>query len=215
MNFVAHFEGTDGPSGSKYLLAAHFDSRPRAENDPDSTKRDRAIDGANDGASGVAVLMELGRLFVSDKPAVNVDLAFLDGEDWGKSGDLEDYFLGAKDMITRGIKNKYRFGILIDMVGDKDLKIFKEQFSDLYATKVTDLIWKTAAELGEKAFVDSVGYTVYDDHLTFMTIGIPMTDVIDFVYPYWHSTHDTPDKCSAQSLAIVGRVLSTIIYRLK
>ncbi|SYZ73836.1 Peptidase M28 [Candidatus Zixiibacteriota bacterium] len=214
VNILVHFHGTDSDSKARYLLAAHYDSRPRAENDSDPAKKILPIPGANDGASGVAVLMELGRLFSEVKPRVNVDMALFDGEDWGEAGNLDEYFLGAKNFVTRIPRDHYRFAILLDMVGDKDLKIYKEQFSSEYAPKITNLIWKTAAELGQKAFVDSVGYAVYDDHLSLLTIGIPAADVIDFVYPEWHTSHDTPENCSPHSLASVGMVISTLIYRL-
>jgi Peptidase family M28 len=213
-NILVHFTGSSPASGDNYLLAAHYDSRPRAEYDPDTTKRNEAIPGANDGASGVAVLMELGNLLASLKTRVNVDIALLDGEDWGRPGDLDEYFLGAKAMLHQNIKGKYKFAILVDMIGDSDLKVYREEFSNKYSPKVTDLVWKTAAELKENRFIDSVGYGVQDDHLSFMTIDLPSAVIIDFIYPYWHTTHDTPDKCSAESLHAVGRVLSTILYRL-
>ena len=100
------------------------------------------------------------------------------------------------------------------MIGDNNLRIYREGFSDRYSTKVNDLFWKTAAELGESAFVDSVKYDIQDDHLSFMTYKLPSAVIIDFDYEYWHTTHDTPDKCSAQSLRSVGRVVSTVMYRL-
>jgi glutaminyl-peptide cyclotransferase len=213
VNIIAHFPGA-GKASESYLLAAHYDSRPRADHDPDSTKRSNAIDGANDGASGVAVLMELGNLLAERKPRVNVDMALLDGEDWGLSGDLDEYFLGAKELIMHSIKGKYKFALIIDMIGDKDLNIYREEFSSKYFPEISNLIWKTASQLGEKAFIDTVGYAVYDDHLSFMTIDLPSAVIIDFHYPYWHTIADTPDKCSPQSLRAVGRVVSTIIYGL-
>ena len=213
-NIIAHFRGVDSAVAKNYLFAAHWDSRPRAEYDPDSTKRNSPIDGANDGASGVAILMELGNLLAKEKPRVNIDIALLDGEDWGAPGDIGEYFLGAKDLVKRDITGKYKFAVLVDMVGDKDLKICREEFSNHYFPQLNDVLWNTAGRLGEKSFVDSVGYSVMDDHLSFMTIGIPSAVIIDFDYKYWHTTQDTPDKCSAQSLLTVGRVLTEVIYQL-
>ncbi len=213
-NLLAHFKGIDSLSNKTYLFAAHWDSRPRAEMDPDSTRRNNPIPGANDGASGVAVLMELANLLAREKPRVNIDIVLLDGEDWGKQEDIDEYFLGAKDFVKRNVGDIYKSAILVDMVGDKDLKICREEFSNHYYPQLNDLIWSTASKLGEKAFVDSVGYSVMDDHLSFMTIGIPSADIIDFDYAYWHTTQDTPDKCSPQSLGIVGRVLTELIYKL-
>ncbi|MEW6014274.1 MAG: M28 family peptidase [Candidatus Zixiibacteriota bacterium] len=215
VNLIARFSGAAGPSGERILLAAHYDCRPRAELDPDSSKQNLPIDGANDGASGVAVLMELANLFAAQKPRLNVDLAFLDGEDFGMSGDLSDYFLGAKEMTRRGIKDKYRCAVVVDMVGDRDLRVYRENFSEQYFPKLNDIIWKTARDIGETTFSDTVGYFVHDDHLSFMTVGLPSVVVIDFAYQYWHTSYDTPDKCSAASLASVGRVMTHFIYNFR
>ena len=170
--------------------------------------------GADDGASGVAVLMELANLFAKQKPRVNIDLALLDGEDFGQPHDVSEYFLGARELAKRGWTDRYKFALVIDMIGDKDLHIYREGFSNRYSTKINDLFWKTAAELGESAFVDSVKYDIQDDHLSFMTRNLPSAVIIDFDYPYWHTLQDTPDKCSPQSLAAVGWVVATVMYRL-
>jgi glutaminyl-peptide cyclotransferase len=212
VNIIASFDGSGGAKAGRCLLAAHYDSRPRAEYDPDTTKRVDSIAGANDGASGVAVLMELANLISRQKPRINIDMALLDGEDYGPPGHLDEYFLGAREMVRRDIKGKYKFALIIDMIGDKDLKIFREEFSNMYSPQITDMVWKTAQNLGETAFVDSVGYAVQDDHLSFLTIKLPSTLIIDFNYKYWHTTHDTPDKCSPESLASVGRVVTTFLY---
>jgi len=214
VNIIASFTGYDEDNDEKYILAAHYDSRPRAEYDPDSTKRNNWIDGADDGASGVAVLMELGNLLASQRARVDIDMLLLDGEDYGRPGDLDEYFLGAKDFVLRDVKDKYKFALVIDMIGDKDLRIYREEHSNKYSPEFTDRVWKIAAELGETAFVDSVKHAIYDDHLSFMTIKLPAAVIIDFDYRYWHTTHDTPDKCSPESLASVGRVVATLLYRL-
>lgn len=214
VNQIVRVDGSGGPGAPRYLLAAHYDSRPRAEYDPDSTRREEWIDGANDGASGVAVLMELANLFAEQRPRVNIDLALLDGEDFGQPHDLSEYFLGAREMVKLDFKDKYKFALVIDMIGDKDLRIYREGYSDRYSTKINDLFWKAAAELGESVFVDSVKYDIHDDHLSFMTYKLPSAVIIDFDYDYWHTTHDTPDKCSPQSLQSVGRVVATVMYRL-
>ncbi|MEW5924903.1 MAG: M28 family peptidase [Candidatus Zixiibacteriota bacterium] len=214
INVIASFKGTDSLDNRRYLLAAHYDSRPRAEYDPDSTRREEWIAGANDGASGVAVLMELASLFAEQKPRADIDFVLLDGEDYGPPGRLDEYFLGAKEMIRRDIKDKYQFALVIDMIGDRDLKIYREEFSNKYSPQVTDMIWKMAAGLGEAAFVDTVGYAIHDDHLSFMTIGLQSAVIIDFNYKYWHTTADTPDKCSPQSLQSVGNVVTSLLYRL-
>ena len=148
------------------------------------------------------------------KPRVNIDMALLDGEDYGPPGHIDEYFLGARDMVRRNIKGKYKFALIVDMIGDKDLKVYRDEFSEKYSPQITDQVWNTAKQLGESAFIDSVGYAVQDDHLSFLTIKLPATLIIDFNYKYWHTTHDTPDKCSPESLASVGRVVTTFLYKL-
>lgn len=214
INIIASFDPDDKNQSQRYLLAAHYDSRPRAEYDADPDKRENWIDGANDGASGVAVLMELANLFATQKPQVGIDLLLLDGEDFGQPGDLDEYFLGAKDFIKRDIKGKYEFALVIDMIGDSDLRIYREEHSNKYSPEITDLVWNTAAELGETVFVDSVKHAIHDDHLSFMTIGLQSAVIIDFDYIYWHTTLDKADKCSAASLESVGRVVTELIYNL-
>jgi glutaminyl-peptide cyclotransferase len=214
INILASFNPDDKNISDRYLLAAHYDSRPRAEYDSDSSKRENWIDGANDGASGVAVLMELANLMASQKPRVGVDLILLDGEDYGRPGDLDEYFLGAKDFVKRNIREKYDFALVIDMIGDADLKIYKEEHSNKYSPEITDLVWQTAAKLGETAFVDSIKQAIQDDHLSFMTINLQSAVIIDFDYKYWHTTQDNVDKCSAVSLQTVGRVITKLIYEL-
>ncbi len=214
INILASFNSEDKNVSDRYLLAAHYDSRPRAEYDPDSLKRENWIDGANDGASGVSVLMELANLMTSQRPRVGVDLILLDGEDYGRPGDLDEYFLGAKDFVKRNIREKYKSALVIDMIGDSDLKIYKEEHSSKYSPEITDLVWQIAARLGETAFVDSVKHAIHDDHLSFMTINLPSAVIIDFDYKYWHTTYDNVDKCSAASLRTVGRVVTELIYEL-
>lgn len=196
----------------RIVLMAHYDSRPRTDFAKDSLKINNPIDGANDGASGAAVLMELVNLFTEKKPPCGVDLVLVDGEDWGKAGDLENYLLGSREFARRGIRGKYRFGIVVDMVGEKDQQLYREGYSEKFHKPINDLVWQTAAELGISTFMDSVKYTVVDDHLPLQSAGIAAIDIIDLDYPQWHTEYDTPDKCSAQSLSNVGRVLAKIIY---
>ncbi|MDD4052500.1 MAG: M28 family peptidase [candidate division Zixibacteria bacterium] len=195
----------------RVLVAAHYDSRPRADRDPDSTRRNLPIPGANDGASGSAMLMHLMELLSTHPPRIGVDLVFFDGEDYGPSGKLDQYLLGSTYFAAHS-PNRYRYGILLDMIGDRDLRIYREGYSERYAWEIDDKVWKTAARLGATAFVDSVGTEVIDDHIPLVGAGIPMIDIIDFDYPYWHTTADTPDKCSAASLEAVGRVVMEVIY---
>jgi Zn-dependent M28 family amino/carboxypeptidase len=205
---------------TRILLIAHWDTRPRADQDKNPKKKEMPIVGANDGASGVAVLMEIARQLKVSSPQVGVDILFVDGEDYGTEHDLKYYFLGAKyfaNNLPPGFSPA--FGILLDMIGDKELRIPKDRFSLERAPDIVDLVWKTALELNIPQFAD-VSYRgdISDDHVPLNQAGIKTVDLIDFNYPdstnrYWHTTEDTPDKCSAESLEAVGKVLMHIIYR--
>lgn len=197
----------------RVLLLAHWDSRPRADQDPNEANRSKPVLGANDGASGVAVLLELARLMKQMPPAIGVDLLLVDGEDYGKSSDLEKYFLGAK-YFTKTMPRDYKplFGILLDMIGDADLRIPMEQNSMKLAPQVLSMVWSAAQELGVSQFASVPGEQIEDDHLALNEAGIPTIDLIDFQYPYWHTVEDTPDKCSPESLEAVGKVLVHVLY---
>lgn len=189
------------------MLCAHWDSRPRAENDPDSVKGRLPIIGANDGASGVAVLLEIARCLKEKSPAIGVDIVLFDGEDWGISGREDGWFLGSKYFAANLGAYRPRLAILLDMVGDADLKIPREAISQQYAGHINDFIWKIARENNSTVFVDSVGKGILDDHVPLLSRGIRAINIIDFNYPYWHTQQDTPDKCAPASLAAVGNVL--------
>jgi len=200
-------------SDEAIVLMAHYDCRPRTDFASDTSLLDQPIDGANDGASGVGVLMELARLMAASPPAVDVDLVLVDGEDWGRPRDLDYYMLGSREFARRGIRGKYSFGIVIDMIGDADQQIYREGYSDRFAPELNNMIWGMAAELGISTFIDSVKYHIHDDHLSLNTGGVPAVDLIDFDYPYWHTEFDTVDKCSPESLGNVGLLLTHILYR--
>lgn len=202
--------GVDRPT--RYLFCAHWDTRPRADHDPDPTRRNEPILGANDGASGVAVLLELAHI-VNDYPAdVGIDIVFFDGEDWGEEGVLEDYFLGSREYARQRWHDPPEFGILVDMVGDRDLRIPKERISLQAVPWLVERVWDTAARIGETAFVPAVGQAVWDDHVPLIEEGWSVIDIIDFDYPYWHTHQDIPEHCSAESLASVTRVLVALVY---
>ena len=196
----------------RVLLCAHWDTRPFADRDPDTALQAEPILGANDGASGVAVLLEIARIISRKEPRWGVDIILFDGEDWGPAGDLDRFCLGSKHFAKN--KGDYRpeFGILLDMIGDKDLTIFQEGYSSKYAKKYVDLIWSRARKLELFCFKDSVKHFMYDDHIPLLSAGIPVIDLIDFDYPFWHTTSDTPDKCSQGSLQKVGDLLLNILY---
>lgn len=203
---------------TRVLLAAHWDTRPRAERDPDPERRTQPIPGANDGASGVAVLLELARLLREHPPSVGVDLLLFDGEDYGVEGDDANYLLGARAYAASLAGTRLpAFGILLDMVGDAQLDLLREQNSDAYAPRVVDLLWNTAAALGIAEFRDVRGPALLDDHIPLIEAGVPTAVVIDFEYPdashrYWHTHADIPAHCSPQSLEAVGTVLTHLLY---
>ncbi len=206
-------------ASARILFLAHWDTRPRADNDADKRLRDQPILGANDGASGVAVLLELASLLKKSPPPIGVDILLVDGEDYGKEGDNSLYLLGTRQ-FARSMPPGYapRFAILLDMVGDTFLELPKEQNSIQYAPDIVELVWTTARNLGVRQFVDATGEAIIDDHLPLNDVGIKAIDIIDFNYPdqsnrYWHSHDDTPDHCSAESLEAVGSVITAVTYQ--
>lgn len=209
-NIVAVVNGKDGKPPS-LLLCAHWDTRPTADQEQVVDNRLKPIPGANDGASGVAILLELARVFKQDRPVKGVIIALFDGEDLGPGSN--DMYLGAKHFAAHPVPVKPVEGILLDMVGDRDLNIYKEGVSVDANRALTDKIFATAAGLGfDKLFIPQVKYSIEDDHVALIQKGIPTVDIIDFDYPYWHTLADTPDKCSAESLNTVGRTVAKVVY---
>ncbi len=195
----------------RILLCAHWDTRPRADKETDSTLQDKPILGANDGASGVAVLLEMADILSEKEPEYGIDIVFFDGEDLGEEG-KDTWCIGSKYFVGHSGSYRPQFGVLLDMIGDKDLAIYKEGHSAAYAPKVTDSVWSKAKKLKLDCFVDSTKYTLLDDHIPLLEAGIPCIDVIDFDYPYWHTLSDTPDKCSPKSLGEIGKLLIEVLY---
>lgn len=195
----------------RILLCAHYDTRPFPDQDRQNPQG--VFVGANDGGSGVAILMELAHEMPELKTHYGVDFALWDGEEFiFNRGDR--YFLGSEYFARRYAEGKppyhYRWGVLLDMVGDADLQIYQERNSMWWkdVRPLVEKIWKTAARLGVREFIAKKGQTVEDDHMPLHNIGrVAICDLIDFDYPYWHTQADTVDKCSALSLAKVGWVL--------
>ena len=207
-NIIAHFGPDETP---QWLLAAHWDSRPTADQDPEPANRSQPILGANDGASGVAVLLEIARILHDSPPSVSIQIVLFDGEDYGPGVDA--MFLGSRYFAEHLGTAKAKHGILLDMVGDQQLNLPIEQNSYEAAPQLVKYIWDTARSLGFAAFEQRLGYRISDDHLPLIQAGIPTVDIIDFDYPYWHTLADTPDKCSPASLMTVGQVLLSVITR--
>jgi len=184
------------------ILGAHYDNRFYADHDPDPAARELPVPGANDGASGVAVLLELARVLPQDFGG-QIWLVFFDAED---NGGIEgwDWILGSR-AFADALTSEPDKVVIVDMIGDADLDIYLEANSD--AALAAEL-WQQAAELGHgEVFINSVKYSMLDDHSPFLGLGIPAVDIIDFDYPYWHTRADTLDKISAHSLQVVGETL--------
>lgn len=189
------------------ILGAHYDTRIYADNDPDAANHTLPVPGANDGASGVAVLLELARTLPTD--SVNVWLVFFDAEDNGRITGW-DWSLGSREFVANNPVQP-RAVVIVDMIGDADLNIYKERNSD---PVLTDEIWAVAGSLeyGDW-FLPEYKFSMIDDHTPFLEAGIPAVVLIDFDYPYWHTVADTPDKVSSQSLEAVGKTLWTWIVQ--
>ena len=208
---------------NRILLCAHWDSRPFADNDPDSTKHKLPVPAANDGASGVAVLLEMARLFAESKPKVGVDIVFFDLEDIGdeldsttKNSPRNPFGIGSEMFVKNNPDYYPEYGILLDMVGDKELRIPKEAYSVNRAGNVVEKVWKAASVVGSNAFVDEQGGAVIDDHIAFLEKSIPVIDLIHLPFPKtWHTVNDKPEYCSSASLQQVGNVLVKVIYNEK
>lgn len=210
-----------GPKGgNRWWLGAHFDTRPVSDRDPDQDRRQEPLVGANDGASGVAVLLHLMEVLAAAPPAEGVDLIFFDGEDSGTQGDPLGFCLGSRQLaaVCRDFGNPLAQGeprglIVVDMVGKVGLAIPREAYSQTNAPELMSRVFDRAAALGLDALVDEPGPAVYDDHVPFLQQGIPAVDLIDFDFPQWHTTGDTPAVCSARSLGQVGNLLLDLIRR--
>jgi len=214
-NIIARFK-VDEPE--QLLIGAHWDTRPWADEDPEPEKRNDPIIGANDGASGVAVVLELARILNASPPPIGVTLVLFDGEDMGRSGIPKSYAQGslafAKDLPIE----KPDEAIILDMIGDAELHIPIERFSYQQNRKLVKKLWGLAKELSLDAFESRIVHTIYDDHVPLWAEAeIPAIDIIDFNYPnsysnYWHTTQDLPENCSAESLGQVGTLLAHYIY---
>ena len=162
------------------LLCAHWDTRPRAEEDQNPDNRDNPIPGANDGGSGVAILLETARILKSYPVDYGVDIVLFDGEDYGRPQDLENFCLGSKYFAGKKSPDyNPAFGILLDLVGDKEAKIFKDPFSMQYASDITDLIWNIAEMTRADKFVNVQGSRAYDDHIPLNQAGIKTINIIN------------------------------------
>lgn len=215
-------------SNSRVLLCAHWDSRPWADHDPDAANRNKPVPGANDGASGVAVLLEIARQMSITNPGLGVDIVLFDAEDYGEKqeeqgGYNDAWALGSQYWAANPHVPNYsaRFGILLDMVGAKDAVFGKEQLSRDYAPNIVRRVWETAERIGyNNLFVNRNVGPITDDHLYVNEIiRIPTIDIIDYqderekgFFDYWHTIEDDLDKISKETLKGVGQTVITVVY---
>jgi hypothetical protein len=206
--------GSYFPDRSKrILLAAHFDCRPRADQETVDSLKALPILGANDSASGVAVLLEVGRLLAEVPPDdIGVDIVFFDGEDYGKEGDLGYYLLGSKYFAANLDGYRPVCGVLLDLVGGTDCKIRQEGNSLQAAPRLVDDLFSRAARLGLDVFLPERFSPVIDDHVPLLRAGIPMVDLIGLPYEHWHKLSDTPENCSPETLRQVGMLVTDFVY---
>lgn len=214
---------------ARIILCAHWDSRPYADHDPDPAQHNRSIDGANDGASGVGVLLEIARLLQADQPNVGIDIIFLDIEDYGPPQDSQvegndNWGLGSQYWSKNPHIPGYfaRYCILLDMVGTPDARFPQEGFSMYYAPDIVNKVWKVAQNLGyHNYFVNERGSYINDDHYYVNLLAkIPAIDIIHLdpnspngtFFEYWHTVGDTFDKIDKTTLGVVGDVVVNVIY---
>jgi glutaminyl-peptide cyclotransferase len=208
VNLLARIRGTDGAApdaDAGTMLSAHWDTKPVADQDPDPSRRHLPVPGANDGASGVAVLLELARALHARRPARDVVLAFWDGEDMG------EYYYGsrayARALARRKAPMRAECGIVLDMVGKRGLRCNTEANSLRQAPQLWADVHACAAELGLAAHFGGPPRTISDDHVFLSRAGIPSIVLIDYAYPPWHTTADTVEQCDPLSLQVVGDVM--------
>ncbi len=220
-------------SPTRIILCSHWDSRPWADNDPDPANWMKPVDAANDGASGVAVILEIARQMQKQTPDIGVDCIFLDAEDWGPGDNyqgehLETYWgLGAQYWAKNPHKEGYhaRYAILLDMVGGKGAAFCREGYSTRFGKTIVDKVWSAAGRLGYgSVFLPVSGGYVTDDHYFINTIArIPAIDIVPYLPncressfgPTWHTTHDNIDNIDKKILEAVGKTLIEVIYNEK
>ena len=214
---------------TRILLFAHWDTRPWADHDANPENQKKPVTGANDGASGVGVLLELARVVGQEKPAVGIDIIFFDAEDYGAPNELssqenaDSWCLGSQYWAENKHIPGYRarYGILLDMVGAPQATFYRKQISDYYAKYVVDKVWEKAASLGYgRYFINQPGGSITDDHLYInQKAGIPSIDIIQYnpntasgFGKYWHTVNDTMENIDKNTLTAVGNTLTHVIY---
>jgi glutaminyl-peptide cyclotransferase len=203
----------------RVIICGHYDTRPIADQEPNFRDWTKPFASANDGTSSVAFMMELAHHMKELKTEVGVDFVLFDAEEFIHDKNKDKYFLGSEHFAAEYKKAKdgpkYLAGILLDLFAGKDAVYRVEHNTALMAGPLMEDVWKLAAELGVKQFENAWGHEVLDDHIALNKAGIPCIDIIDFDYKHWHRLSDTPDKCSAESMANVAKVIMAWLQRVK
>ncbi|MGI9141481.1 MAG: M28 family peptidase [Gemmatimonadaceae bacterium] len=210
-NIIARFRPE---AVERVLYVTHWDTRPLSEKGRNAAERAMPVPGANDNASGVGLLIALGELLKSTPPAVGVDFLFVDGEDWGNFDTMADVLIGSTYFAANIPWPGYKplFGVVWDMIGDRDLQIYQEIHSVRQAPEVVQRVWSVAADLGHSnVFIPEQKNAITDDHLPLLRAGLRVISVIDIDYPAHHTPGDTIDKISAESLQKVGDVAAALV----
>lgn len=224
--------GINIENARRIILLAHYDTRPWADQDENPANRKQSFDGANDGASGVGVLMEITRNLVAEKPGIGVDIMLVDAEDYGDSSSFDakadTWCLGSQYWVENGmppygIENKPIYGILLDMVGGRDARFYYEAYSAKHAETPSIKVWSEAANIGhDDRFIRRVGGAITDDHMVLTQAGIPTTDIIEMnnpqtssFNPTWHTKADNLQNIDRRPLKAVGETVLNVIYKEK
>ncbi len=209
-NLIASFNSSQT---QRILLAAHWDSRPWADSDTNPENYKKPVPGANDGASGVAILLEIAKVLKENPPPVGVDIILFDGEDFGSNGIESSWAVGSQYFAkNKDARYSPYIGLLLDMVGEKGVQIKKEGHSMNFAPDVVNVVWNYASRLGVDAFSSERTGPITDDHLPLLRAGIRCINLIDLDYPQHHTLQDTPDKCSPESLEQIAKVALAVVY---
>ena len=203
----------------RFILLAHWDTREVADKDSQKSRRDEPIIGANDGASGVAVLLAIAEI-LNGNPLQNIgiDILLVDGEDMGVEGEIDSWGIGTQFFAREIPAPKPEFGICLDMVGDYSPEFLIEYYSYQFAPDIVSDVWSLANSIGYDEFKLTIGQPIIDDHyMLYKYGGVPAINIIDFNYPdastnYWHTHNDIPKNCSPKTLGTVGTVVATYIY---
>jgi len=198
----------------RIFFGAHWDTRAHADKDPDPSKRTVPVPGASDGASGVALLLVLAEELARRPAPVGVDLVFFDVEDQGAPGRLETYCLGSKSFAAGSALTGFspRYGVIVDMIGHRDLRIYRDGRSTECCGRLVDRIFRLGRRIAPGVYDDRGLIEIYDDHVPFIEMGIPTVVLAGYGYDEWHTVSDLPEICDPKSLESVGNLLLEMIY---